>query len=104
MVETIHDWAKELEGLHERVARRFARAEPRRRALDYLKGLAGASERKNSWQLAEAAGEVTPDGMQRLLNAAGWDAGLVRDDLRGYVVEHTWATIERCSWWTRQAS
>jgi SRSO17 transposase len=88
MVETIHDWAKELEGLHERVARRFARAEPRRRALDYLKGLAGASERKNSWQLAEAAGEVTPDGMQRLLNAAGWDAGLVRDDLRGYVVEH----------------
>lgn len=88
MVETVRAWAKELEGLHERVTHRFARAEPRRRALAYLKGLVGTSERKNSWQLAEAAGEATPDGMQRLLNAAGWDAGLVRDDLRGYVVEH----------------
>jgi hypothetical protein len=26
--------------------------------------------------------------MQRLLNGAGWDAGGVRDDLRGSVVEH----------------
>jgi SRSO17 transposase len=53
-----------------------------------LKGLIGTSERKNSWQLAEAAGELTPDGMQRLLNQAHWDADLVRDDLREYVLEH----------------
>jgi SRSO17 transposase len=26
--------------------------------------------------------------MQRLLNAADWDADVVRDDLRGYVIEH----------------
>ena len=26
--------------------------------------------------------------MQRLLDAAAWDADGVRDDLRGYVVEH----------------
>src|SRR3954467_9589956 len=96
MVETIHDWAKELEGLHERVARRFARAKPRRRALDYLKGLAGASERKNSWQLAEAAGEATPDGMQRLLNQAHWDADLVRDDLRESASSSTSGTSRRC--------
>ncbi len=87
MVETVHDWAKQLEGLHERIAHRFIRAEPRRRVLAYLKGLAGTSERKNSWQLAEAAGELTPDGMQRLLNQAYWDADLVRDDLREYVLE-----------------
>ena len=38
--------------------------------------------------IAEAAGESTPDGMQRLLSTARWDAGQVRDDLRSYVVEH----------------
>jgi SRSO17 transposase len=85
---TVREWAGELEELHSRLSPRFARSEPRHRALAYLQGLASVSERKNSWQLAEAAGETTPDGMQRLLNAAGWDADLVRDDLRGYVIEH----------------
>ena len=88
MVEAVRCWAEELEGLHGRIAARFGRAEPRRRALSYLRCLAGSAERKNGWQLAEAAGERTPDGMQRLLNAAGWDADAVRDDLRGYVVEN----------------
>ena len=44
-------------------------------------------ERKNGWQLAEAIGESGPQGVQRLLNAAVWDAEGVRDDLRGYVVD-----------------
>jgi SRSO17 transposase len=56
--------------------------------LAYLRGLLGAVTRKNGWQLAEHAGEATPDGMQRLLSTADWDPDLVRDDLRGYVVEH----------------
>ena len=66
---------------------RFERVEPRRRALAYLQGLLSQVERKNSWWLAEQAGEQTPDGMQRLLNGSGWDADGVRDDLREYVVE-----------------
>lgn len=33
-------------------------------------------------------GEARPDGVQRLLNAASWDADAARDDLRSYVVEH----------------
>ena len=45
-------------------------------------------ERKNGWQLAEQAGDATPDGVQRLLSSYIWDAGLVRDDLRDYVVNH----------------
>ena len=53
-----------------------------------LRGLLAGVERKNGWQLAEHAGEHTPDGMQRLLNHARWDPDQVRDDLRGYVVEH----------------
>jgi SRSO17 transposase len=63
-------------------------AEPRRRALAYLRGLLGNVGRKNGWQLAEHAGERTPDGMQRLLATADWDPDQVRDDLRAYVVEH----------------
>src|SRR5918911_1091558 len=68
--------------------RRGGGAEPRRRALAYLRGLTSPVERKNGWQLAEPAGEGTPDGMQRLLATADWDADAVRDDLRAYVVEH----------------
>jgi SRSO17 transposase len=43
--------------------------------------------RKNSWQMAEAIGEVTPRGVQHLLNDARWDPHAVREDLREYVVE-----------------
>jgi hypothetical protein len=68
-------------------APRFRRAEPRRRALAYLRGLLSPVERKNGWQLAEEAGEATPDGMQRLLAVADWDVDAVRDDLRAHVVE-----------------
>jgi SRSO17 transposase len=80
-------WADGLVELHQRIGGRFGRVEPRRRALAYLQGLLSQVERKNSWWLAEQAGEVTPDGMQRLLNGSGWDADGVRDDLRDYVVE-----------------
>lgn len=84
----VQAWAKGLEALHARIARRFGRKEPRQRALSYLKGLLSPIERKNGWQLAEYALDQTPDGVQRLLAAYEWDAAVVRDDLRGYVVEH----------------
>jgi SRSO17 transposase len=87
-IEEVRAWAVGLDALHARIASRFARAEPRRRALAYLRGLLGPVGRKNGWQLAEHAGEATPDGMQRLLATADWDPDLVRDDLRAYVVEH----------------
>lgn len=81
-------WLDGLVQLHERIAGRFGRSEPRRRALAYLKGLLAGLERKNGWTLAEYAGQRCPDGMQRLLRTAGWDADAVRDDLREYVIEH----------------
>jgi SRSO17 transposase len=87
-LEEIEEWAHELDALHARIAPRFERAEPRRRSLAYLKGLISHAERKNGWQLAEEAGERTPDGMQRLLNASRWDADAVRDDLMAYAREH----------------
>jgi SRSO17 transposase len=87
-VGAVATWAEGLEAVHARLAPRFARAEPRRRALAYVQGLLSPVERKNGWQLAEQAGEATPDGMQHLLARADWDADQVRDDLRMYVVEH----------------
>src|SRR6266536_611623 len=87
-LDEVAAWARGLGAMHARLAQRFARPEPRRRALQYLKGLLSPVERKNGWQLAEQAGEGTPDGMQRLLATADWDAEQVRDDLRAYVVEH----------------
>jgi SRSO17 transposase len=81
-------WRAGLDKLHTRIAARFARSEVRERARRYLAGLLDRVERKNGWQLAEHLGEAGPQGVQRLLNAAHWDADAVRDDLRGYVVEH----------------
>jgi SRSO17 transposase len=78
----------DLDRLHDRVASRFARAEPRARVREYVSGLVAGLERKNGWTLAERAGERAPDGMQRLLRWADWDIGGVRDDVREHVVEH----------------
>jgi SRSO17 transposase len=87
-VADVEVWASGLQELQARIGRRFSRSEPRARVLSYLRGLLAPLERKNGWTLAEQAGEVNPDGMQRLLSTADWDADRVRDDVRDYVVEH----------------
>src|SRR5215218_4447643 len=84
----IGQWLDAVAELHGRIAHRFARSEARERARRYLVGLLERVERKNGWQLAEAIGESGPRGVQRLLSAATWDADAVRDDLRGYVIDH----------------
>ncbi len=84
-VSEAEGWARGLDELAGRLALRFKRVEPRRRALAYLRGLLAPLGRENGWQLAEAAGDATPDGMQDFLGPMRWDA--VRDDLRAYVAE-----------------
>jgi SRSO17 transposase len=81
-------WLAEFEELMALVASRFARVEPRRRARAFVLGLLSGLRRKNCWTIAEHAGDATPDGMQHLLAGARWDAAVIRDDLRGYVIEH----------------
>ena len=71
-----------------RIGSRFARVEPRRRARAFVLGLMAGLPRTNCWTIAEHAGDRGPDGMQHLLAAAAWDEQAVRDDLRGYVVDH----------------
>jgi SRSO17 transposase len=87
-IETIRKWTAGLEEMQQRIAPRFRRPEVRVRAWRYVAGLLGPAERKNGWRLAEQLGEQHPRGVQRLLDAAQWDADAVRDDLRAYVVEH----------------
>src|SRR5439155_7163147 len=77
-------WIAGLDDLFALVAGRFFRIEPRLRARAYVRGLLAPLAAKNGWTLAEAAGDATPDGMQRLLNRAAWDADGVRDDARCY--------------------
>jgi SRSO17 transposase len=64
----------------------FARVEPRRQARKYITGLIGDLPRKNCWALAEQAGDVTPDKMQRLLERAAWDACEAMRAVRTFVV------------------
>jgi SRSO17 transposase len=80
-------WQTGFDDLFGLVAGRFAQVQSRRRARLYLLGLLSGAERKNSWTIAEQAGDLSPDGMQRLLNFYAWDADKVRDDLRGYVLD-----------------
>jgi SRSO17 transposase len=81
-------WQAALEELLGRIAGRFTRVEPRRRARAFVGGLLADLPRKNCWTIAEHAGDASPEGMQHLLSGAVWDAGKVRDDVRGYVIDH----------------
>ena len=87
-VGDVRGWAAGLDGVVDGIAPRFGRAEPRRRAGAYLRGLLSPVARENGWQLAEAAGDATPDGVQEFLSRVRWDGDAVRDDLQAYVVEH----------------
>jgi SRSO17 transposase len=51
-------------------------------------GLVADLPRKHCWTIAEHAGDATPDGLQHLLAGAVWDHDGVRDDVRGWLVEH----------------
>jgi SRSO17 transposase len=77
-----------LADVERRLAPYFARAEPHQRAMAYLRGLLSPTERKNSWQLAEASGNPTPYGFQHLLRRADWEADAARDELRRYIIQH----------------
>jgi SRSO17 transposase len=81
-------WQELFEELLGRVAGRFGRVEPRRRARVFVRGLLADLPRKNCWTIAEHAGDASPDGMQHLLGRAVWDEDAVRDDIRDCVVEH----------------
>jgi SRSO17 transposase len=87
-VPVVQGGAAYLTDMERRLAPYFERAEPRQRALAYVRGLLSPAERKNSWQVAEVSGDATPYGVQHLLRRALWDPDAVRDELRCYIVQH----------------
>jgi SRSO17 transposase len=88
LAATAAEWGRGLDELAARLAPRFRRTEARRRVRSYPGGLLAPLERKNGWQLAEAAGDGSPDSVQDFLARMQWDADAVRDDLRAYVIKH----------------
>jgi len=79
-------WSESFNEMFAQVAGVFGNASVRRHGRAYLLGLLSQAERKNSWSLAELAGDASPDGMQRLLNFSPWDEDAARDALARYVV------------------
>src|SRR5258706_6950673 len=81
-------WSESFNELFAQVAGEFRNAAVRGHGRAYLLGLLSQTERKNGWTLAEFAGDVSPDGLQRLLNFSPWDEGGCRDAVRRFVVRH----------------
>lgn len=54
-------------------------------------GLVSAAGR---WTMAKVAGDATPDGIQRLLNAATWECDGVRGDVRAYIRRHRQVIVD----------
>ena len=78
-------WSESFNEMFAQTAGVFGNAAVRRHGRACLLGLLSHAERKNSWQLAELAGDASPDGMQRLLNFSPWDEDAARDALARYV-------------------
>ena len=79
---------------HARFAHHFYRSEYRQRSAAYLRALLSPVARKNGWQLAEAMGEADPNGAQRLLFGARWDADAVIGELQRFVMEHAGGQVD----------
>ena len=70
----------------QRLGCHFANPAARASTGAYLQSLLSSVERKNSWQLAEAAGFDTPYRFQHLLGRGAWDADALRDEQLGVVL------------------
>jgi SRSO17 transposase len=77
-------WSESCSEMFALVAGVLSKAAVRRHGRGYVLGLLSQTERKNSWWLAEFAGDASPDGMQRLLNFSPWDEDACRDAVARY--------------------
>ncbi len=87
-VAQVRAWRAEIDSFRLRFSPVFPRQDLRERGWEYIKALASDVERKNSWQIAEHAGEEKPYPFQRLLGRASWDEEALRDETRRYACEH----------------
>ena len=68
-----------------RIAKIFPSEPGYRTAKKYMECLLSPIERKNGWQMSEAAGAATPYTFQQFLYRGVFSADRLRDELRGYV-------------------
>ena len=85
-VEDIAGWDEDLQALTDGLGWLFNRPEPRVTLGLMVRGLLADVAKKNSWGLAEHLGLATPQPLEHLLGGARWDADVLRDQVRGYVL------------------
>jgi len=81
------EWERALNGLKDRLAPVFGRADVRRTASAFLDGLLSGVERKTGWLMSEQAGHEQPYRMQSLIGRSHWAADGLRDAVRRYVID-----------------
>jgi len=90
--QDITAWDADLQTLTDRLSGMFTRPEPKKTFGLMLRALLADVPKKNSWGLAEHAGLPTPRPFEHLLDGAVWDADVLRDQVRDYVVAGLGAT------------
>jgi SRSO17 transposase len=85
-VEQVQGWDEDFREFFLGFSHWFSRADIRWQALKYLRGLLAPIERRNSWTIAEQAGDGTPDAMQGLMCSPCFDRDAVRDEVRTAVI------------------
>ena len=84
---TLELWASSLRDVKARIRSLFAQEQVAASAGLFLDGLLGDERRKTGWMRAEAAGDPGPWRQQAVLGRGRWDADMLRDVVRDYVVE-----------------
>jgi SRSO17 transposase len=82
-------WVEEFACGFARIAGRFGRREPRLQARSFVLGVLSDVDTRSCWQLAEQAGDSSPQAMQRLLGEAVWDADANRRGGRVLILDDT---------------
>ena len=84
---TLDLWASSLRDVKARIWPLFSQERVASSAGLFLDGLLGPERRKTGWMRAEAAGDPGPWRQQAILGRGRWDAEVLRDIVREYVVE-----------------
>ena len=65
----------------------FARTQTWQQAGKYVSALVSELPKRNGWTMAQHAGDLSPDRMQRLLNRASWDTLAAMSEVRRFAAD-----------------
>ena len=84
----LDEWRDEFDTVMGRMRSLFYRAESKKHAEQYVRGLLAPLARKNGWTISEYVGEPEPKALQRLLNLSPWDVDALLALNREYAMEN----------------